>query len=59
MRTATYLIAGLLAGLALVAFAEPAECEDCILTGTICYGTCIDPCVCIQPNGPGSQGWCN
>lgn len=41
--------------------AAPAECETCYLTGTPCYGNyvCGQNCICIQPNGPGSEGWCN
>ncbi len=50
---------GTLVGLGLVFAAEPAECEGCIMTGYVCYGTCLGDCICIQPNGPGTEGWCN
>jgi hypothetical protein len=41
--------------------AKPAECDTCMLTGIVCYGqvACGENCICIQPNGPGSEGWCN
>ena len=41
--------------------AKPAECRDCMLTGITCYGNsaCGEYCTCIQPDGPGSKGWCN
>jgi hypothetical protein len=44
-------------------YASPAECRDrdCILSGIPCYANvyCGDACTCIQPNGPGTKGWCN
>lgn len=58
MRLAITLLAALATG-ALLTHAEPAACNDCY--STVCYtsSACASGCSCIQPDGPGTRGWCN
>lgn len=52
------LAALFLIGATWLASPEPS-CAQGMCNSTICYGSCMNGCTCIQPKGPGTQGWCN
>ena len=49
----------LIAWVCLIAWALPAHCENCP-SSVDCYNDfiCGENCRCLQPNGPGSAGFC-
>lgn len=60
MRTIAAL--ALIAAISLAAtllHSSEASCDDCY--STVCYtsAACASGCSCIQPEGPGTRGWCN
>ena len=53
------LIAATIAALVLSP-ASTATCQSFCVNST-CFGpgSCVSGCLCIQPGGPGTQGFCN